>query len=135
MNTYKKVSALIVLIMFVSACQSQKEDNMAIEIALAVAQTQTAVAQEAQQPVIEPTVTPTEIVYDLMPLKSDECGQLFDALGQNLGLQGQVSEADFEDPISQKTGKGCRALFETTGQEIDNLGVLEIPVKIAMIFG
>jgi len=132
MNTYKNVSVLIVLISLITACRPNQEDDIAVEIALAVALTQTAVAQEVQQPLVEPTATPTEVVYDLMPLNADECGQLSDTLGQNLGLQGQVAEVDFEDPISQKTGKACQVLFTVTGQEIDNLGVLEIPAKVAM---
>jgi hypothetical protein len=53
-------------------------------------------------------------------------------LGQNLGLQGQVSEISFQDPISQKTGLGCRVLFQATGQDVDNFGVLEIPAKVAL---
>jgi hypothetical protein len=82
MYIYKRIAVLIAMIMVLSACQPKKEADLAIEIALAVAMTQTAVAQDAQLPEIEPTATPTpmETAFDLQPLSPDECGQLLDTL-------------------------------------------------------
>jgi hypothetical protein len=134
MSIHKKTIAfaiVFVLLLFTAACQIGGESDSDTEIAVAVALTQTAAAQ-AQPPIEEPTVASAENPLDLQPLNPEDCNNLANAMGQNLGIQGQLSEVPFEDPITQKSGMGCKIIFTTTGQEIDNIGVLSVPAEVTM---
>ena len=136
MHAHKRIfifSNLTILLLLMTACQQPGgESDVALDIAIAVSMTQTAAAQDVQQPVVEPTSTPTEITIEMQPLNPDECIRLAGTLEQNLGISGQLLETNFEDHINQKTGVGCQAIFTTTGLEVENIGVLEIPAKAAL---
>ncbi len=116
------IAILSLLLPIISACGSQKDIQTDIELAVAIALTQTAIVLEAQPPTAQPspTVEPTP-EEALRPISDEACNALTAAVGQNLGVTGEISQVAFEDEIvSHLSGTGCGIEFSVSGVNFED---------------
>ncbi len=73
------------------------------------------------------TAVPTaqaEDVSELQPLGAAECSGLADDMSQTLGIPGEITQAEFQDFITQRAGTGCQATITGTGLDFESVEVV-----------
>jgi hypothetical protein len=67
------------------------------------------------------------------PLDSAACTEISNAISQKLNLYGQMQvPVEFTDFVNDKNGTGCKLIFSTTGQNVQDLGALDTPGQAAL---
>ena len=118
MHTFKRARHLILavlLTLFAAACGQRTDQSGA----------QTNAESSADDKTVES--------YELIPLNAEECAALASAVGQGLGLSGELSEAPIRDYVTEQEGIGCQWTFTATGESFEHIGLIEGPAIEAMI--
>jgi len=114
----KKATVLLTVVtlsLLITACGAGNED-FDREVAVIVALTQTAMANDsAPAPVGTEAAPTTAPAGDYQPISEQECSDLNAILSQQTGIAGvMLSPAPFNDYVNEKTGFGCEIALTTT---------------------